>query len=102
MFRQGTRIEGRYVQIVSMPAQAPAGRIGYVISRKVLGRAVDRNRLKRRLREFLRAIGPEAARLDLVVRVKRPVARDALDDAFEEACALIARAVRGRVSPAAP
>ena len=89
------------MQVVSMPAQATSGRIGYVMSRKVLGRAVDRNRLKRRLREFLRSMGADARAFDLVIRVKRPVARDSMDDVFREACALIAKAVRAGSAGAA-
>jgi len=75
-----------------MPAQAVSGRVGYVMSRKVLSRAVDRNRLKRRLRAFLRT-QPSAVRFDIVVRVKRKVERDMLDEVFREATALIAKAM---------
>ena len=83
-----------------MPTQAPSGRVGYVISRKVMDRAVDRNRLKRRLRAFLQGSGPDVQAFDLVIRVKRPVARDALDDAFREASALIGKAIGRRAAPA--
>ena len=83
-----------------MPAHAPSGRVGYVISRKVVDRAVDRNRLKRKLRAFLRGSGPDVRAFDLVIRVKRPIARDALDDAFREACALIAKAIGRKAAPA--
>ena len=102
IFRLRSRLEGRYVQVVSMPAQAPSGRVGYVMSRKVLRRAVDRNRLKRRLRAFLRGVGPDARGFDLVIRVKRPVAGNALDEAFREASSLIVEAVGARVATAAP
>lgn len=100
MFRLGARVEGRYIQVLSRPAEQPSGRVGYVISRKVMARAVDRNRLKRRLREFLRSAGSQVRELDLVIRVKRPIAADAMDDAFREACALIEKAVRGSNLPA--
>ena len=95
MFRLGVRVEGRYVQVVSTPAQQTSGRVGYVISRKVMPRAVDRNRLKRRLREFLRNAGSPVRKLDVVIRVKRPIPSAAMDEAFREACALVDKAVRG-------
>jgi ribonuclease P protein component len=84
-----------------MPAQAPSGRVGYVVSRKVLGRAVDRNRLKRRLRAFLRSAGPDVRAFDLVVRVERPVPPDALDEVFREASALIVKVVKAGATTAA-
>ena len=67
------------------------GRYGFVVGRKVLSRAVDRNRFKRIVRERMRALADAAARFDLVIRVKRPVARDAVDAAAHEAAALIER-----------
>ena len=102
MFRLGARVEGRYVQVLSTPAQQPSGRVGYVISRKVMPRAVDRNRLKRRLREFLRNADSQGRELDMVIRVKRPIPAAAMDEAFREACALIDRAIRGSDAPAHP
>jgi ribonuclease P protein component len=100
MFRLGSRVEGRHVQVLTMRAQPGPGRIGYVISRKVMRRAVDRNRLKRRLREFLRTRDPEVGAFDLVIRVKRTVVREAMDEVFREACTLVDKAVRHTVAVA--
>lgn len=100
MFRHGARREGRYVQIVTTPASRPPGRAGFVISAKVLPRAVDRNRLKRLLREFLRAHRPDVTAFDLVIRLKRPLLREALSDAAREAAALICEALRKTRAPA--
>lgn len=94
IFRKGSRHEGRYVQIVTAPASERFGRVGFVVGRKVLARAVDRNRLKRVLREFLRSSRPDIGAFDLVIRVKRPVTRDALPDVAHEAAALIREAIR--------
>ena len=55
MFRAGRRVDGAYVQLIVAPTAAARGRTGYVIARKVLARAVDRNRIRRKLREIVRA-----------------------------------------------
>ena len=93
LFRDGSRLEGRYVQIVSAPARTPPGRVGFVVGRKVLPRAVDRNRLKRVLREFLRLVSKDVAAFDLVIRLKRPVTAEGIADAAREAESLIRKAV---------
>lgn len=70
-----------------------------VVGRKALPRAVDRNRLKRLLREMLRAARPRACVLDLVIRVKRPLRPADLGPAAEEASALLARVLATSSTP---
>ena len=48
------------MQLVSVRAAKPLGRAGFVVGRKALPRAIDRNRLKRLLREMLRTARPDA------------------------------------------
>jgi ribonuclease P protein component len=89
VFREGRRSEGRHVQLVAAAAVQTPGRIGYVIGRKTLPRAVDRNRLRRRLRETVRAMRPALVSYDLILRVKNVANRMELDAAVSEAASLL-------------
>ena len=64
------------------------GRVGYVIGGKAIPLAVDRNRLRRCLREAARAARPAIESFDVIVRVKRTVARPDLPAAIAEGRAL--------------
>ncbi|MFA5081454.1 MAG: ribonuclease P protein component [Hydrogenophilaceae bacterium] len=48
----------------------PYSRLGLVVPKKILPRAVDRNRARRILREVFRLSQPRLASLDVIVRVK--------------------------------
>ena len=89
VFREGRRSEGRHVQLVAAAAAQTPGRIGYVIGRKTLPRAVDRNRLRRRLRETVRAMRPALMPYDVILRVKKVANRMELDAAVSEAASLL-------------
>jgi ribonuclease P protein component len=77
------------VQLVAAAAAQTPGRIGYVIGRKALPRAVDRNRLRRRLRETVRAMRPVLMSYDVILRVKKVANRMELDAAVSEAAGLL-------------
>lgn len=55
------------------PAQAPGPRFGFTITRQV-GKAVERNRIRRRLKAAIRDVGADHARrdFDYVVIARRP------------------------------
>lgn len=89
LFREGKRVEGRYLQCVILPAAAQ-GRVGFVFSRKQMPRAVDRNRLRRQIREMLRATRTTFDRYDLIVRAKRRLGAAELVAAAAEARTLLA------------
>jgi ribonuclease P protein component len=92
VFRDGTRFEGRQVQLVAMPAALPVGRFGLVVGRKALPRAIDRNRFKRRVRVAMREARAQATGYDVVVRLKGPIRRTEVDDAAREAADMLQRA----------
>jgi len=89
VFRAGRRVDGAYVQIIVAPTAAAFGRTGYVIARKVLHRAVDRNRIRRKLREIVRAHRATLAAYDVIIRVKRAANRVEQDAAAAEALQLL-------------
>lgn len=88
-------MEGQYLQIIVAPAPATGGRSGFIIGRKVSPRAVDRNRIRRKLREVLRTLPASADGYDLVLRVVRGRTRDEQDAVAREAAQLLARLVAG-------
>ena len=85
---------------MAAPARVPPGRVGYVIGRKAMSRAVDRNRLRRRLRETLRAARPAVEAYDVIVRVKRALAAENIVAANAEAAALLQRLLAATSAPA--
>jgi ribonuclease P protein component len=89
VFRRGQRFDGERLQLVAVAAGGPDGRVGYVIGKKLLARAVDRNRLKRMLREAVRARRPAMNAFDVVVRLRRPCAAADIARAVVEATALL-------------
>jgi ribonuclease P protein component len=92
VFRDGTRFEGRHVQIIAMPAALPLGRYGLVVGRKALPRATDRNRFKRLVRVAMRGARAQAIAYDVVVRLKGSLRRADVDAAAREAADVVMRA----------
>jgi ribonuclease P protein component len=91
VFASGRRYDGRFLQLIAVRASEAPGRVGYVIGRKSMRLAVDRNRLRRRLRERVRVARPALADWDVIVRVRRTVLRRDIAAAVDEATLLIGR-----------
>ena len=75
--------------MLAAPAATGSGRVGYVIARQYLPRAVDRNYVRRILRETLRSRRPAVLRFDIVVRLRVRCARAALRELAAETAGLI-------------
>jgi ribonuclease P protein component len=89
LFRSGRRLEAERVQLLALPAAEAPGRIGYVIGSRHLPRAVDRNRLRRMLREIFRARRGAAGRFDIVLRLRGACSAAELASVAAEAASLL-------------
>jgi len=90
LFAAGRRRDGHFLQLLSLPAGRAPGRAGYAIPKKLLPRAVDRNRVRRQLREAVRAARPPILAFDVILRLKRACPRTEGRRLAEEARGLLA------------
>lgn len=66
-------MSSEFLQVFAKPNDLAHPRLGLVIARKIERLAVNRNRIKRELREAFRAQQGQLAGLDLVLRLRRPL-----------------------------
>jgi len=72
VFSRPKRSADAFFTVLAMVSARQPARLGLAISKKQASRAVDRNRLKRLIRESFRHHRKELAGLDLVVMARRP------------------------------
>lgn len=89
IFRAGRRFEGKRLQLIAAPAAGDAGRVGYIVGSRQLKRAIDRNRLKRMLREAIASRRERLDAYDLVLRLRRSCTPEELSGAALEAASLL-------------
>jgi ribonuclease P protein component len=66
-------VSSEFLQVFAKPNDRAHARLGLIIARKIERLAVNRNRIKRELREAFRAQQGQLAGLDLVLRLRRPL-----------------------------
>ena len=76
VFRRGRRTQTPYFTIIHLKNSKGHARLGLAVAKKNLQRAVDRNRVKRIIREWFRLQQAQLADVDIVVQAKM-VARGA-------------------------
>ena len=84
VYQQGRRHFSAHMTVFYLRREDGGTRVGYTVSR-VLGNAVVRNRMKRRLREAVRLGRPNTnASVDIVINPKKSLLHASFDDLLNE------------------
>ena len=73
VFQTGHRLNSQYFIFIVAPSKSPQARLGVVVSKRKCRFAVDRNRVKRVVREHFRHLKHQLPGVDLVVLLKSPI-----------------------------
>ena len=95
VYSEGRRIEGRYMTVFILPSDLDRHRVGITATKKAVGKAHDRNRCKRLLRETFRLSTVELdlvlVRYDWVLNARRSLLAVKLEKPLAEFKNIVAR-----------
>jgi ribonuclease P protein component len=81
VFAENQRARTDYVMVMARPNQVGYPRLGMIVAKRLLARAVDRNRVKRCTRESFRQVLRDLPACDFVVRlIAKPLPGDEARD----------------------
>jgi ribonuclease P protein component len=99
VYEQGTRIEGRFMTVFILPNRHNLQRAGITATKKAIGKAHDRNRAKRLLRETFRLSKAELntieTKYDWVLNARRSILRVKLERPLAEFKEIVAKVRSG-------
>jgi ribonuclease P protein component len=94
VYEQGARFEGRFMTVFILPSRTGQHRVGVTATKKAIGKAHDRNRAKRLLRESFRLSRAELDRVgtkyDWVLNARRSLVFAKLEKPLAEFRSIVA------------
>lgn len=91
VFNFRKRISAKFLALHYQPNSVGRARLGLVVGKKIAKRAVDRNYMRRLLRELFRLQQHDIAHVDLVIRVQNKFDKENFIQIKQEFAALVAK-----------